>query len=356
MKENYIYTVYSIKNLINGKEYIGVSHNIVQRWYQHQSAARHYEKFGNPMYKDMYELGIQNFIFQILEENIKPEDKDEREKFWIQERNTLIPNGYNISIGGDGGNGVDRYSSAIRSQELLEEIQTAIRDTNLSFKKLAEKYCVTETVICGINLGQYYKTEGLNYPLRLSRYDKELVKRIISSLKYETHKTLRQIAEEYDVDLSQVEGINYGDIYHEDWLEYPLRSGKVASSCIADAPKIIDLLLNSDIPQKDIAKRFNVSPSIVTAINKGRSFKDESLTYPLRVNYQEGPNKRKSFSPNEIKEIEDYLENTDLSMRKIAAIYDAPLTLIQNMNNGAVKKYRNPKKDYPLRKRKSKRK
>lgn len=342
--------IYSIKNLKSNKEYIGVTKNPFHRFEQHISNAKKYYKYGNMLYKDIHNQGLENFSMSILEENVKDSDRDKREQFWIKNRNTLVPNGYNISIGGKGGKGIDCFQSSIREKEILLEIISIIKKSNMSFVKIAEAFGVKPNVISGINTGKYYRIEEESYPLRETRYSKDLFNRLVYSLKYETNKSMREIAKEYKMDLSQVSEINQGNSHKKEWLTYPLRTGKVYSKLYQYADEIIDLLQNTSMPQKDIAKKFNCTPSAISSINKGRCFQKGNLSYPLRDNYQEGVNKRKSFSPSEIEDIESYLENSNISMRKIAAIYDTSIATIQNLNNGAIKKYRNENKKYPLRK------
>jgi len=43
---------------------------------------------------------ITDFTYEIIEKNIDELDLDIREKFWIKYYNTLIPNGYNMTLGG----------------------------------------------------------------------------------------------------------------------------------------------------------------------------------------------------------------------------------------------------------------
>lgn len=341
-------SIYSIKNIVNGKEYIGVTKNPSQRWGQHVSAAKHYTNYSNDLYKDMNKLGVSNFTFQILEEDVI--NHEEREQWWIKERNTLVPNGYNISIGGTGGKGVDYYGSGIRSTEKLLEVVELIKNTKISFDKIAERYAVASCTISDINTGKVYRLENEIYPLRETRYSKELFKRLVYSLKYETEKSMQQIAKEYNVDMSQLSEINQGNIHRVEWLNYPIRKGKVFCPIYNYADEIIDLLINTNMQQKDIAKKYNVAPSAITNINLGRTYKREGVSYPIRINYQEGGAKRKSFSPEEITEIEVLLRDSDYSMRKIAAMYGTALTTITNLNNGVMLKYKNDTIEYPIRK------
>ena len=93
--------IYCFTNLINKKQYIGQSINIQNRKNQH------YYRFKNPndngysmpIHLAFRKYGWENFSFEILEE-CSIEELDEKECFWIKEKNTLVPNGYNVLSGG----------------------------------------------------------------------------------------------------------------------------------------------------------------------------------------------------------------------------------------------------------------
>ena len=93
--------IYCIENLINKKKYIGQSINIHSRWYQHKRDSNHSERKGydSPLHKAFRKYGIENFKFTVIEE-VSESLLDERERFWIDYYNTLVPNGYNIETGG----------------------------------------------------------------------------------------------------------------------------------------------------------------------------------------------------------------------------------------------------------------
>lgn len=93
--------IYKITNLLTGKSYIGQSINIATRWSAHKSTSRSKETLdGNDLHKDMLELGVENFSFEVLEETTI-EELDEREIYWIAYYDTFY-NGYNHTLGGNG--------------------------------------------------------------------------------------------------------------------------------------------------------------------------------------------------------------------------------------------------------------
>lgn len=94
-------SVYVIKNKINSKEYVGITtRGIEQRFAQHVNTALRKDS-RCAIHRAMIKYGVDLFYVESLEENIPIETLGEREKFWIINRNSLIPNGYNIRTGGN---------------------------------------------------------------------------------------------------------------------------------------------------------------------------------------------------------------------------------------------------------------
>lgn len=92
--------VYEIKNLINGKCYIGKTYNPSGRWLDHQHEAMRNNNCC--LYNGMRKHGIENFTFTILEEFNTEIESLKAENLTIVSRNTLTPNGYNATLGGGG--------------------------------------------------------------------------------------------------------------------------------------------------------------------------------------------------------------------------------------------------------------
>ncbi|MBQ6220073.1 MAG: GIY-YIG nuclease family protein [Methanobrevibacter sp.] len=86
--------IYKITNKINGKAYIGASKNINRRWNEHL------RENGTRVSKIIHEIGKNNFTFTILKECSFEELYVEEIKF-IEKYDTLEPNGYNLTKGGE---------------------------------------------------------------------------------------------------------------------------------------------------------------------------------------------------------------------------------------------------------------
>lgn len=93
--------IYKITNKANGKIYVGQSIDIKERWKQHRWKAFNCNEVGyhSAIHCAMRKYGLDNFIYEVLEE-CGVEELDEKEKYWISQLNSIVPNGYNIMEGG----------------------------------------------------------------------------------------------------------------------------------------------------------------------------------------------------------------------------------------------------------------
>jgi group I intron endonuclease len=95
--------IYKITNKITGKTYVGqTSKTIQERFQAHLKKAR--KKVNRRLYDSMNHHGYDNFIIEEIEKVSDSITADDREKFWIKELDTIMPNGYNMTDGGGGGN------------------------------------------------------------------------------------------------------------------------------------------------------------------------------------------------------------------------------------------------------------
>ena len=100
-----MYFIYLINNLVNGKVYIGSStesRGIYQRWKEHVKNSKYKEgySYNYPLYKAMRKYGIENFIYEVIEDNIPSiELREEREAYYINYYNSICETyGYNQTL------------------------------------------------------------------------------------------------------------------------------------------------------------------------------------------------------------------------------------------------------------------
>lgn len=156
--------IYMIKNLINGKCYIGQSINIKRRFKEHKSRIlqKSCKEYNSSLYQDIRKFGLQNFSFEVLEECSK-EYLNEREIFWISYYNANSPFfGYNLL---EGGATTFFKNSRVLSEEEVEEIKKLLRK-NISQTEIARLFNVNQGTISDINVGDSWFSSDENYPIR----------------------------------------------------------------------------------------------------------------------------------------------------------------------------------------------
>lgn len=117
------YSVYKIRNLINGKSYIGKSKNVKKRFQAHERGAYWYRNGKVSLIsKAIAKYGLDNFEFEILKEFENPEEMNEYEMLMITEHNTVNPNGYNLRALVD-----DKYAVHEDTKKHLSDIGQGIR-------------------------------------------------------------------------------------------------------------------------------------------------------------------------------------------------------------------------------------
>lgn len=94
--------IYCIQNQIDGKCYIGKSVNIPKRWKEHKSLLRNGHHHNRHLQKAWNCYGEESFNFKVLE-YANPMELAELEIAYISKYKSFGENGYNFTMGGDGG-------------------------------------------------------------------------------------------------------------------------------------------------------------------------------------------------------------------------------------------------------------
>ena len=211
--------IYKITNLINGKIYIGQSVDPIRRFSEHCNNCN----YVSLIHQAIKKYGKENFEIKVIDYG---EDYNEKEKYWIKYYNSLIPNGYNIAIGGEeppAGKG-EKNSFCKTEAKTVEQIKKELQNWNIPLKQIIVNNHTTRDIVRHINKGESWYDENLKYPLR------------------PTEKELNEIK----------------------------------------AKMVIDKLKNSNLTQKEIAFMFNLKRSAVTMINIGKNHRQSNIDYPIR--------------------------------------------------------------------------
>lgn len=221
-------SIYKITNKLNGKCYIGQTNNIQSRFSDHKRMGSAEEEQNKILYKAFKKYGVENFTFEVIEENI--ENYNEREKYWIAYYNSETPCGYNMTPGGEeppvkyGEN----HQLATHTKKQVDEIKRMLLETNIPIAQIAEQFNYDRGSINRINSGVIWHDQSINYPLRPESSKEAMKKRalmIINDLQ-NTDLTQKEIGAKYGLGRSTITAINRGQNYKQDDIEYPIRDKK----------------------------------------------------------------------------------------------------------------------------------
>lgn len=152
--------VYKITNIITGKHYVGFSKNVASRFKRHIFLAE--SGVNRRLYDSMRKHGVENFVLEIMENCDTRHDAARLEKFWILELNSMMPNGYNMTSGGDGGNTLLNWTDAQKKELYAKQV------------KAREGYSHNEKTRLKISNALRGKTMPIERRLKLSQTMKRL--------------------------------------------------------------------------------------------------------------------------------------------------------------------------------------
>lgn len=229
-------SIYKITNIITNKNYIGyTSRSIARRFYEHKWEALNREDSCNNshLYASMRKYGTDCFIIEELF-NFKEDEYNwkELEQYYIQKYNTLSPNGYNLLIGGDmppihyG----DFNSKTKISDRELNNLYNDLKNINLSYKDLSEKYNISISQLYAINSGKSRVHYNIEYPIRKYSKEEEYALKVINILANDNTLSNTKIAELIPnyFRANEIASINNGKKYAYLWHgDFPIRKETV---------------------------------------------------------------------------------------------------------------------------------
>jgi group I intron endonuclease len=135
--------IYKIKNIITNKCYIGETKksNPLLRWNEHKSKIQ--KNIGCPALQDaVKKYGIEHFTFTVLIICFD-EDRYKYEMDYIKKNNTMAPNGYNLTPGGEGGG----FYGKKHSQETINKISQLMKNRYLENPDLKNEVSIRNKII-----------------------------------------------------------------------------------------------------------------------------------------------------------------------------------------------------------------
>lgn len=242
-------------------------------------------------HKKIRQYGIENFELIVLEQISNPAELDEREKYWIKEKQSYVKDGkgYNLTTGGQKRKNNEDYRDVrcALAKEQVQEIIQLLRTTKIPQTQIAKQYNVSETIINCINSGKKYRILPENeYPIRvysLRKITEEEVQTIIALLQlgYGNAEIATMIGD--DLAPTAVSNINQGYKHKQPNLSYPIRkSTNIQQMRKEKADRVKELLLTTNMNMQQIANEVQMDRAGVSRINSGKNYYDERMSYPIR--------------------------------------------------------------------------
>lgn len=147
-----------------------------------------------------------------------------------------------------------------------------------------------------------------------------------------------QIVKKYHTTIQTVESIKSGHTWNYYNLTYPLRPTETAIGR-EKAKEVINLLKSTSLSYKQIGKQVGWGQSQVSMINSGTNYPQKDENYPIRGN-------PKDYSDKLERCIQMLRENK--SNAEIAAVLETSTSWVSRVNNGTTRKQNNIQ--YPIRK------
>ena len=121
------YIAYIITNKVTGKRYIGqTTYSLKERWYSHLRK----ESCCTYLRNSLNKYGEECFSIKVLSYASTIEELNYREKYYIKIFNTLAPNGYNLTTGGE-----NKKVSCVTKEKISKSLKLAWKKGKFLGKK-----------------------------------------------------------------------------------------------------------------------------------------------------------------------------------------------------------------------------
>ena len=199
--------IYCIVNKVNGKMYVGKMSKPVKY-------SKSYMGSGKLIKKAIEKYGKDSFIKKVLEENVAKEELSSKEMFWIKKLNSKLPNGYNLTDGGEGFIGlkrsqsqIEKHRKAVTGKKASFETRKKMSESHKGKKKSAEHTLNVSKALTGRKLSPEHvkKVAEGNRGKKLTDNHKKMISKVHKGkLTPEDTKTKMSLANKYKVKVQQL--------------------------------------------------------------------------------------------------------------------------------------------------------
>jgi group I intron endonuclease len=126
--------MYVIKNLIDNKEYVGITCDTHRRWLEHKRDLRKDNHDNCHLQAAYNKHGFENFEFKVVQTFESMEEMRKSEVDYINKNNLMDSNnGYNLAVGGIGFNHTDETKLKMSGRNLIAIVSKDLKTGELSF-------------------------------------------------------------------------------------------------------------------------------------------------------------------------------------------------------------------------------
>ena len=176
-------------------------------------------------------------------------------------------------------------------------------------------------------------SSGENNPMSKISFEQKCE---VENLLIGTDIPIKRISEMTGVSVRTICNINIGVSWRNNSITYPIRRYKLTKEI---ANNIIADLKDESISLDKIAEKYSIQKYVVLSINKGASHRRDNLKYPIRNIF---------LSQDKIHEIISLLSDSSYTEKDIADILNVKRSTVYRINTGASYKQENI--EYPIRK------
>ena len=157
--------IYAYKKKSSNKiVYVGQTNNLDYRHKQHikyDPYNPNNKEYNYPLSRGIRKYGEDEYELIILEEDLRQDQLNEREIYWIKFYDTYF-NGYNQSTGGS------NPVKPIFDDKLIDLVIELLKDYENSYQDICDKTGLSMTHVYNINTGNRRKKDNIQYPIRPS--------------------------------------------------------------------------------------------------------------------------------------------------------------------------------------------
>lgn len=299
-----IHGIYKITNISNGKIYIGSAVNIYDRWYKHKSDLIKNRHRNSYLQSSWNKYGEASFLFEVVEVVNDKQDLISREQFWIDALDVCNRKiGYNLAPKAGSMLGF-RHSK--ESLEKISKNRTGIGHSEETKKKMS----ITRT---GMKRTEEQKKKmsilktGFRHTEETKRKISEVQKGTIRGARSEEVK--RKIGEKNKGRTTMPKG--------EDMYNSSLTNTEVEE---------IKLKMISGTDNNELAIEYNVSPTVMSYIRTGQTYKNVRPDIDLTKTYN------KKLTKEDALEIRRLLAN-GVNIKELALKFNKSLKTIRQIRN-----------------------